>query len=225
MSKKPNQWPQSAAARVAWLEQRLSEWEGNADELGLSEQELTDLAAMVTDSRARLDAALAARSASKSATSLFNAGAVPMSTLAAALIKKIRGAAEATGNPEIYAISQIDPPGTPSPVPAPEAPAEIRTALLNDGSALISWKFTSPRRQGGVTFEIQRRLSTQNTYTFLGNTGEKKFNDLTLPPGTNWASYRIIARRGQSTSDYSEPVIVYLGVPQDAGEGDLTLAA
>jgi hypothetical protein len=220
MSKDPNKWPGAAAARVAWMEQRLAAWQASADELGLSDDDLGTLSAALTESRARLNAALLARSASKNATAMFYAAAAPFEAQAGALIRKIRGNAAAAGDPELYALAQIDPPATPSPAPTPEIPTGLATAVNNDGSLELSWKARSPRGMGGMSYEVQRRLSTESTYRFMGNTGKKHFRDLTLPPGTAWASYRIIARRGEKASDCSEPVIVYLGVPtESAGEG------
>src|SRR5690554_5814886 len=102
-----NTWPPSFADRVAFIEQRLDAWSENSDTLGLSEDEIGELTNLLTPARNTLDAAHAARSAAKSATSSFYAAAEPFSVYAAALNQKIRSTAKTSGESEIYAIAQI----------------------------------------------------------------------------------------------------------------------
>lgn len=220
-----NKWPQARAARIAFIEQRIEEWTSKAGQIGLSTDEAGQLADMVQTARQRLDAALLARSLAKSATGEFHAAADPFSAYAGILIRKIRAFAEATADPAVYTIAQIDPVAPPTPAPPPETPADMTTSLRNDGAAELRWKSRSPRGMGGVTYEVQRRLATEQTYTILGSTTDKAYIDETLPPATPWASYRVLARRAGQASDVSEPVIVYLGVPPGEADTQIGLAA
>lgn len=222
---KQNVWPQTAQQQLAWLESRLADWTSHTDDLGITDTQIADLTSMVNESRTALNSALTARSIAKAATSGFYSTARPMQLYAGALIKQIRAYAGTTDDSNVYTIARIDPPSPPTPAPAPEMPWDVRTKVENDGSVSVTWRARNAASHAGTSFELQRLLNDGNTYTFLALSGIKKFNDQTVPPGTQKATYRLRATRGTLQSPWSEPVTAHFGVPQSADSGDLHIAA
>ena len=53
-------------------------------------------------------------------------------------------------------------------------------------------------------YQVYRRLGSEGEYAFLGASGKKKFTDATVPTGTRFVSYRIIAVRSTARGDVAE---------------------
>jgi hypothetical protein len=226
MSKK-NEWPKTRLQQVAFLQARISQWAASAAEIGLEDNQVSELGTMLTAVAANMAAAENARSIAKAKTQVFYTSADPLAAMASGLMKTIRAFAITSGDPEVYELALLEPPATPSPAPAPAEPTEIRTIVENDGSIQITWKAKNARPSAGTAFNIFRKLAGQTSYFPIGTVGVRAFTDNTVPPGTPSIQYIIRGIRGDKTGPFSEPVTVYLGKASFDGAGGegLTLAA
>ncbi len=218
--------PGTRLAQIQWLETRLPQWATAAAAIGLTAEQVAEMQTLTTDARAAYDTAQAARAATKNTTQAFHAASDAMRTRAGELINQIKAFAATTGDPNVYTEASVPPPASPSPAPAPAMPDNLTTTLLNDGSILLKWTATQPAPGAEVYFTVQRKLAGQAIFVNIGDTGEKKFIDASLPQGTPSATYQLIAKRGNHASEPSEAVTIFLGVPQaDGGETELKIAA
>jgi len=220
-----NAWPGTPKQQVNWLLERIADWTTHAADIGLDPTELSAFSAQLTWVQTNLNDAISARSIAKGKTATFYASAEPVTESASALLKTIRAYAATSGADNVYELARIDPPATPTPVPAPTIPTDIRTTVQNDGSIKITWKAKNAAPGAGTAFTIHRRLDGQNSYEMVGTSGVRSFVDETVTPGAASASYMIRGIRGDKVGDFSEAVTVFLGkAPMNGNEG-LSLAA
>ena len=129
----------------------------------------------------------------------------------AGLIRNIKNKAESTNNPEVYALAQIPPPATPSPVPPPGTPFDLRVELLQTGAITLSWKCPNPAGAAGTIYEVQRKLGTSPTaaFEFIGAAGVRNFTDETLPLGPTLVTYRITAVRSTTRGNPAQFILTF----------------
>lgn len=225
--------PTTHNAQIAWFEQRISDWIAQAENIGLTPEQLVALNPLITTARTDYDAAQAARQASKSSTMTANDSRGAMREFGGDLVKTIQAYAEASGDRSVYALAQIPAPAEPSPIGPPAVPSDIKGALNSNGSITLRWAGT---REGGTVWMVQRQTAdtVNGPYTdwaLLESVSERTFNDITLPAGVAKAAYRIKAQRSPGgTSDWSETFTMSLGVvpqsgEQNEGNSGLSLAA
>lgn len=129
------------------------------------------------------------------------------------MIKIIKAFASSTDDPNVFTLAQIPAPTAPTPLPPPEIPADLQSALLNSGFVELTWRGSvSP----GGNFTVWRSIaptpgSGAGAFIQIGMTGAKIFVDDTLPAGTPAATYFVKAHRGNLASDDSEPIFVRFG--------------
>ena len=68
--------------------------------------------------------------------------------------------------------------------------------------------FTGNNIAGRVTYEIWRRLSADGEWSIVGTTKKQKFTDTPVRPG-QFYQYKVRAVAARSTSNFSNPAIVY----------------
>jgi hypothetical protein len=221
-----NQWPQSRRQQIDWLLARIADWTANAADIGLDPTQVSAFSAALSQVQTARDDALATRTLAKGKTQTFYGMADPVIETAGGMIKTIRGYAATSGEPNVWELAHIDPPATPSPVPAPTIPTDIVTSLNNDGSIAITWTAKNAAPNAGTAFTVHRKLEGQSAYTQLATVGVRAFTDETVPPGTPSVQYMIRGIRGDKVGQFSEAVTVYLGkTPMNGEEGQLSLAA
>ena len=100
----------------------------------------------------------------------------------------------------------------------------VTVGLNPSGSITLYWKATDAAPSSGCTFEVSRRLGSTGTYQIVGagtsmKAGKFQFNDLTLPFGTQTASYIIVGKRSNppQTGTPSEAINVQFGVGMGGG--------
>lgn len=69
------------------------------------------------------------------------------------------------------------------------------------------------------------QLEATGPFTLIGGTGLKSFTDNGIPPGTARVVYQLFSTRGGQNSPFSEPVMVFLGVPPSDQAEALKIAA
>lgn len=208
--------PQTIDAALLWATDHITTWAaavaagGASGANGLSPADITLLQTALTDAEDNRDAAIAARTDSKTATNAQNQSMDTLRDQLSIAISNIRAYAVKQADPNtVYNAMDVPPKADPTPAPAPTPPTNLQGELTNDGYALISWTAT---RTNGDYFSIWRQLSTGGPLVLLGTTAGKKYTDDTVPTGAAWAQYRVRSHRGTEMSESSEPAQIVFGV-------------
>ena len=218
--------PANKPEQIAWFEAHAPVFVDNAAAIGITPTQASAFSALATAAAAAFDEAQAARAASKAATIEQDTAMRTCHTLASELVKTIRAYAEQTMNPNVYALAQIPPPADPTPI-APVNPSNVRFDLLNDGTLELKW---DGKTSGGTSYLIFRSLlptptSQPTPLVQIGNSGERKFIDTTIPACTTSATYIIKALKGTTLTPGSSPATARFA-PTPEGQGvALQLAA
>ncbi len=220
-----NVLPDSRLDTIQWFEARIADWTANAVAIGLTGEQVTSLAALVTAARASYDASQAARAASKASTTTFYNDTDAMRDLGADYIKTIKAFAATSNNPNVYALAQVPMPADPSPLGPPGQPTDVSISLTSAGYLSLKWKADNAAPSSGAYFVVQRKLASETSFTTVGDSGEKSFVDETVPFGATSAAYIITPRRGSQTGPASNQVTVQFGVGGAGSSATLAIAA
>jgi hypothetical protein len=207
--------PPNLSEKIEFFESHIAPWTDNAAAIGLTPGQVTGITAMTAAARAAYNDAIAQREAAKNATLAQKLAVDMMGSFGGDLIKTIRAFAETNNNPTVYTLASIPEPATPTPLGPPATPEDVTVGLTTAGSVTLAWKGS---RQGGTSFNIQRRTQTPgNTFTawtLIGTSEEKSFEDANLPVGLASAQYRVTAVRSAGASQPSTPVSLLLGTAE-----------
>ncbi|QKK08647.1 MAG: hypothetical protein HND58_11070 [Planctomycetota bacterium] len=209
--------PKTRREQIEWFESRLDAWAADPGSIGLTAEQVTQLAAEVAAARGRYQQAEQARNASRAATGAFHTATDGMTRSGRDLVATIKAFAEASDDRGVYDRANVPPPADRSPLPPPGRPTSIRTTLDTTGRIRLTWKADDAAASSGAYFIVLRRLEEEPTFGILGATGAKSFTDETIPLGTRRATYQIRPFRGQKAGKSSEQVAVQFGV-EEAGE-------
>lgn len=215
--------PQKDAQLLQFASNLLTVWTGGQSgppNIGLTSDQLAELASAYSQAEASHISQIAALSAAKSATTgKRNAFKVLRKTLGG-LINIIDGFAKSSNDPGVYQRAHIDPPTPPSPRDQAAMATSVSTKVRTDGSIKFAFKV---RSGGGATYEIQRMIvdldGTLGDWNFLATSGRKKsFTDPTVPFGMRAISYRVRTLLSNGTAgEWSEPSTVNFGSQGSAG--------
>ncbi len=204
--------PDSRIERVEFFEAHDPIWTsasaGDPPAIGLTPAQCLEMTALTTTARAKYNAMLSARQASKAATAAFYNAEDAMAQNGAGLIATIKAYAETTADPNVYVLAQIPAPAVPVPAGAPTNPTALGAFLENDGSVTLSWKGTLAK---GQYFSVWRQLHGSTEWTSVGTVAAKKFTDNNVPSAIISATYQVKAHRNTQVSAGSEPVTVLFG--------------
>jgi hypothetical protein len=208
--------PQGRVESLQWLEGVYPIWSANAAAIGLTSAQTVDLAQDVVNTRSSFTSVTDIRAESKATTQTFYSQSDALSKKAGALLTLIKGFAEASTDPAaVYALAQITGKAPLSPVAPPEQAAITNAVLGGTGSVTINFIGNGPI---GTVWQVSRKLSTETTFTFLGNADArtKSFVDTTIPAGTPSADYQVQGVRGSLTGLASFPLNVLFGTAAPA---------
>jgi hypothetical protein len=198
--------PSKQIEKVQYYQDHIAPFTTNATAIGITTTEVTDLDTKATAARAAYDAQQAAKQAAKTATEAFDNAANAMSVAGAAIIKKIRAKAEQTGNPAVYTLAQIPAPPTPTAKPAPGKPTDLTVQLNGNGSLMLKWKCPNPPGTSGTLYQIFRAVGA-GEFVYLGGSGQKSFQDNTVPAGATKLTYQIQAVRSTAVGEFAQFII------------------
>ncbi|MCL4219791.1 MAG: hypothetical protein KJZ65_00340 [Phycisphaerales bacterium] len=218
--------PRRQQDAINFFSSRLTLWAANAANIGLSASNVSAIANAVNAAQTALAASEAAHNTARSATVTLDNNMTALRSLGGDLVKTIRTYAETTGNPNVYALSNLPPPAKPSPLGPPQPPADLLSQLDTTGAVRLTWKAS---RRGGTSFTIERRTATPGAtpgpWSLIGSSEERSFLDADVPTGLASATYRVTAHRSGGSSTPSDVTTVYFGSGgQSSGDG-LALAA
>lgn len=214
--------PPNINESIQFCESHVLLWTAAPTAIGLTAAQVTSLDTLTKAARGAYTAALAARSASKAATTTQTGVVTPMRAKAAELIAQIKAYAALQATPStVYAAAQIPEPAAPTPFPAPGVPSNITIGLESSGAVTLSWEATNSAASTGAFFQIYRKLPGQTGFSSLGgapgSTSENRrpsFTDATVPTTAagSGAQYIIQGMRGTTLGPASSAVIVQFGV-------------
>jgi len=75
----------------------------------------------------------------------------------------------------------------------------------------LKWKVRHPEGSDRVVYFVQRKLISEGAFALVGGSGEKSYQDDTLPIGIDGASYIITAQRGIVLGQASRQLTVTFG--------------
>jgi hypothetical protein len=154
---------------------------------------------------------VAAVNAAKAATEAAVEGDRDTRELTSDLVRSIRAFAINNNDPKVYTIAQIPAPNTGAPVPPPGQPTDFKVELNSNGSITVKWKAKHPEGSDRVVYFVQRKLISEDAFRLIGGTGEKAYQDDTLPTGIDGATYIITAQRGNVQGMPSRQLTVTFG--------------
>jgi hypothetical protein len=214
-------YPRDRQEFLNWCESHQPVWEANAAAIGLTTAQTAAFKGATTTMRSRVTAQTTAKEAAKSATDAVVEQERTLRNSASDLVRAIRSFAENGNNPNVYTIAQIPPPQASSPVPPPGQPTDFKVELNPSGSITIKWKAKHPEGSDRVVYFVQRKLAGAANFALLGGTGDKFYEDDTLPSGSDGATYIVTAQRGQVSGPPSQQFTVTFGV----GGGGFSIAS
>lgn len=214
--------PEDRLSQIEFAEAHLPVWVTTPAAVGLTAGQVSLLGSLTDDARKDYDNALAARQASKAATTTMNDSVRVMRNQLADMVRSIKTFAEASANPNaIYGLAQIPPPAAPQPATAPGTPTNFQVTLQPTGAVTLSWDAENAAASSGAVFVISRKLPTQAAFTTLGfspgSTTESRrmsFTDSTIPAtaASAGAQYIVVGQRGNLVGTPSEAITVQFGV-------------
>ncbi len=178
---------------------------------------ITSLTLLVKAARDAYTAQQNAKQAGKAATTALHNALTAMRNAGGDVIKTIKAYAATTNNPNVYNISQVDPPAPPTPLPAPGQPSNFKVEVTPSGAIQLTWKAKDATVSSGVFFSVRRKLGTESAFALVGNVGAKKFLDSTILQGTISATYIVQGFRGEVPGDESDQLTVQFGVSAGGG--------
>ncbi|MFN7021415.1 MAG: hypothetical protein ACK4WH_08830 [Phycisphaerales bacterium] len=188
-------------------------WIDNAAMIGLTalQANAVKLAAIATG--AAISDADIARSAARTATQDLSESYTDLRRAVSDAVRTINNFALNAADPAmVYSKAQIAPPADRSSLPPPNAPTDLRVALdPSTGSLIVRWKAAQPQGMTGVVYNIRRRIGPGGSFVQAALTGEKRFEDVTIPAGTSQLAYMIQSQRGSQTSPPSNIIEVRFG--------------
>lgn len=198
--------PKTRIKRLEFFEARYDLWIANATALGISSASANSLKTKTNDDRDAFNAAQIARDAAKSATLNWYIANDDTVTLGRDLIRTIKNYAESTNNPTVYTLAAIDPPAPPTPVPAPTTPTDMNGSVSPSGVVTITWRAERSGPTSGIFFMVERQRAS-GPWAVIGAAVEKSFIDPEANITESAVAYRVRAMRGETTSDYTTPVV------------------
>ncbi len=186
--------PKQPAQLTLFYATRLERWQLNAAAIGLTPEEVAELADRVAQAKAAALARDAAVQAARAATRNYHRKIKQLAGHGAGLMARIRASAQAGGDPGIYPLAWIPAPRKAAPVPAPGVPYQLRVSLETGGVLRLAWKCRNPANAAGTMYQVQRRIDG-GAWTLLGTAGRKGWTDTTIPAGAVALEYQVRAVR------------------------------
>lgn len=201
------------AAVLAWCQAHVDTFRTNAVNIGLTADQSLDFGLLTDTYASAFAAAEKARQEADALTDAANDAYRLMRRSMTNAVTDIRQYAEDQPNPQtVYTLAQVPARQDPSTAPPPGQPTNLSVSLVSTTGALeLRWKSNNPPGTSGTSYIIRRRLPTQNDFTFIGVTGERRFVDNTFVAGPDSVEYTVQGQRADSASPESEIFTIRFG--------------
>lgn len=218
------QYPTSPRSEVlSFAQVHNGVWKGIEAAVGLTVAQRTAVENAAVAMTTALENQAVAKTAAENATRTANESFRELKLALSEAVRSIKTFAENSANPTaVYEEAQIAPPAPPSPVGPPAQPSDIRVSLnTTTGALTLTWKASNPRSSGGTAYIVRRRLPGENTFAFIGVTGEKSYTDDTFNAGPDSVEYTIQGQRAGVSGPVSAIVTITFG---RAGNGQASVS-
>ena len=195
--------PDSLNGKIVFNESHMAIWTTNAVAIGSSAAEIAALQPKTTAARSAMTAQQAAMEAARTKTAELREAVRIMSAATSVLIQKVRTKAAVDGI-SVYNLANIPAPATPTPVGPPGTLSMFVAELTTLGDLDLTWKNSNATN---AVYMVYRRFTDAGQYDLLIGSGEKKFTDSTIPPGTAQVQYNVQAVRSSGVSDWAVFVV------------------
>jgi hypothetical protein len=202
--------PRNQSPQIAFFGTHVPVWAEHAEEIGTTPELVAQLAAQVDAVRAARLAKMQAVAAAQAATLREKLAREAMLTTGATIVSQVRSKA-ATAGDGVYTIARTDVPKKASPIGAPGEPFGFRHSLMPDGAVRLSWKCKNPRGAVGTIYQVYRQIGMTGPFQYLGPTGEKRFEDTTIPTGASVLTYRVNGMRTTSVGLSADHIVNFGG--------------
>lgn len=204
--------PSSDLQKVEFMEAHLALWNTNAVAIGLTAAQVTAMQTAATAARTGFNGQQSAKEAAKAATANFHNLVRTLADLASDAIKAIKLKAAQNNDPNVYVLANIPAPLPPSPPPPPQPPTDLVADPNADGTITLRWKGSVAN---STFFSVWRKLGSSSTWTNIGSTAIKTFQDAAVPSSPIPASitYSVRSQRNNEVSAPSVQAEVVYGGP------------
>ena len=197
--------PDTKQGKTNFFRSKIAPWTSSAVAIGTSVPAVTALDVLVTAAEDKLAAQAAAEGAFRAAVEQADQAVEAMAVAGANIISAIR--TKGRTDSAVWALAQIPAPATPSPMPPPGTPSNLKVELDGNGALILTWKCANPAGTSGTLYQLYRAVGASNEFEYLGGAGEKKFVDGTVPAGATRLTYRIQAVRSTAVGMWAEFVV------------------
>lgn len=218
--------PSDRIDQLEFAEVHAPIWLGAGPAVGITVQQAQGVDAGASATRAAYQEALAAREASRAATSKFYTASRTLRELLSGAVRSIKTFAEMQADPDaVYQAAQIPLPSPPTPQPLPGKPINIIVTLEPSGAVTLSWEAVNASAGTGAFFTVSRKLPGQSDFVSVGGAPgtttqvrRPRFTDTAVPAAVAAEGpvvYLIQARRGygpNSEGPLSDAISVQFGV-------------
>lgn len=187
--------PESNEGKVGFYRTHLGAWAEHAGAIGLSEDRVEQLQAILAEAETALRTQRQAQQAAQTATQAATNAVEKLSRIGAGVLNVIRAEGLQSGS-EVFNLAMIPAPSRKkTTLGPPTAPGDFSAELIATGWLKITWKCRSPRGAGGTIYKVSRQLDGAGPFVELDLIGKKTFTDKTIPPGTTSVTYQVEPRR------------------------------
>lgn len=198
-----------------WCQAHSSAFTAHATAIGISAAKATAYAALLSNAIKAVDDAQIAKATYRAAVVSANEAMRALSQNingTGELVRTIRAFAQSQANPaSVYALAQIDPPASPTPMQPPNPATDVAVSIdTATGALVLKWK--ASQSGSGTVYVVKRRINSTGPWLFVGTAGsDKTFVDATLAAGPDSVQYSIQAQRSNLFSN-ATAVVVNFGV-------------
>jgi hypothetical protein len=197
---------------LAWCQAHVDVFTTNAAAIGITPAQATAFKTLVNTFAAKEAAKEAARIAAETATQASNDAYTPMRRQMTQIVAAVRAFAIDTNNPRVLELAQVPPRAEPSSIGPPGKPTNMTVELVpGTGAVQIRWRSVNPQGASGTSYIVRRKLPTEQAFSFLGVTGERRFVDNSFVAGPDTVQYTVQGQRADSAGAESDIFVVRFG--------------
>ncbi len=209
--------PSKDSEFLLWVGERSALWLAATTRVGISATMADEMKDATAAAQSAYTAWQNAARAAREANEQWRQAKAANRSIATAGVKTIRTFASRSSNPtEVYTLSGVPAPKTPSFGTPPGQPfGAVVTLDVVTGALEFRFECNNPAGLTGTVYLASRRtVSTTGTFgpwQQVAVSSTKRFVDNTIIQGTPAVQYQIVAQRGSITGTPSAPVLVSFG--------------
>ncbi|MFI4915548.1 MAG: hypothetical protein ACIAS6_03440 [Phycisphaerales bacterium JB060] len=208
--------PRTEAEFVEWLRDHVALWEGGQTgppDIGLSVEQIALLAGLQETLDEKYQTLKDLKAQKKAARIEKDTALAAARAMVGGDIEIIDGYAKTTGDQDVYARAQLDPPKKRTPRDEAPIPADVRISATTDGALELTF---SANKGAGSVFIIERQFvsggGVAGPWQYATTSTEKAWLDEAVPQGLDEVRYRIRTKLTNGVySQWTSPVPFFFG--------------